>query len=42
VKPAGISGIKRAYLKYKIEELSANFKNKNITDPYKNRVKLFL
>jgi hypothetical protein len=29
MKPAGISGIKREYLKHKIDELAVNSKNKN-------------
>jgi hypothetical protein len=34
VKPAGISGIKKEYLKDKIDELPTNYKNKNIRDLY--------
>jgi hypothetical protein len=33
VKPAGISGIKREYLKDKIDELATDSKNKNIKRP---------
>jgi hypothetical protein len=32
VKPAGTSGIKRGYLKDKINELATNSRNKNIRD----------
>jgi hypothetical protein len=32
VKPAGISGKKREYLKEKTDELATNSKNKNIRD----------
>jgi hypothetical protein len=35
VKPADISGIKREYLKGKINELEMNSKNKNIIDLYR-------
>jgi hypothetical protein len=35
MKPVGISGIKREYLKDKINELGKNSKNKNIRDLYK-------
>jgi hypothetical protein len=35
VKPADISGIKKNYLKYKINELVTNSKNKNIRDLYR-------
>jgi hypothetical protein len=36
VKPAGISGMKRReYLKYEINELVTNSKNKNIMDLYR-------
>jgi hypothetical protein len=35
VTPAGILGIKREYLKDKINELATNSKNKNIRDLYK-------
>jgi hypothetical protein len=34
VKPADISGIKREYMKDKINELATNYKNKNIRDLY--------
>jgi hypothetical protein len=35
VKPADISGIKREYLKDKINELATNSKNKVIRDLYR-------
>jgi hypothetical protein len=35
VKAAGISGIKREYLKDKIDELATNSKNKNIRDSHR-------
>jgi hypothetical protein len=35
VKPEDISGIKREYLKDKINELATNSKNKNLRDLYK-------
>jgi hypothetical protein len=35
MKPADISGIKREYLKDKINELATNSKNKNIRDLYR-------
>jgi hypothetical protein len=35
VKPAGISGKKREYLKDRINELATNSKNKNISDLYR-------
>jgi hypothetical protein len=35
VKPASISGIKREYLKDRINDLAKNSKNKNIRDLYR-------
>jgi hypothetical protein len=35
MKPADISGIKRVYLKDKINDLATNSKNKNIRDLYR-------